>query len=204
MLSAHAQHALTLVQKACSRAQADNMSAIRNQNQQLLNHFLEGLGSASRSPAMKSRLLNKIVRGCLPVLKRSLFASSSALAIVAISALVANGQSPVRDYRHAHERQILDEFTRLLGIPNVASDRENIHRNAQFIIEMMQRRGLNPRLLETSSKETPPAVYGEWKIPGATRSVVFYAHYDGQPTDPKQWTGTMPWQPVWRTAALES
>jgi len=138
------------------------------------------------------------------VLKRTLFASSSALAIVAISAVVANGQSSVRDYRRAHERQILDEFTRLLAVPNVASDRENIRRNAQFIIEMMQRRGLRPRLLETSSKETPPAVYGEWKIPGATRSVVFYAHYDGQPTDPKQWTGTMPWQPVWRTAALES
>src|SRR5713101_8581203 len=98
MLSAHAQHALTLVQKACSRAQADRMSAIRNQNQQSLNHFLDGSGSATRSPAMKSRLLNKVVGGCWPVLKRTLFASSSALAIVAISAVVANGQSPVRDY----------------------------------------------------------------------------------------------------------
>jgi acetylornithine deacetylase/succinyl-diaminopimelate desuccinylase-like protein len=136
--------------------------------------------------------------------KRNLFATSSALAVVAISALVANAQSPVREYRRAHERQILDEFTRLLAIPNVASDRENIRRNAQLILEMMQRRGLNPRLLETASKETPPAVYGEWKAPGATRSILFYAHYDGQPTDPKQWSGTMPWQPVWRTAALES
>ena len=153
---------------------------------------------------MKSRLLKKVVRCCWPVLKRTLFASSSALAIVAISSLIANGQSSVRDYRRAHERQILDEFTRLLAIPNVASDRENIRRNAQLIIEMMQRRGLNPRLLETATKESPPAVYGEWKISGATRSVVFYAHYDGQPTDPKQWTDTMPWQPVWRTAALES
>jgi acetylornithine deacetylase/succinyl-diaminopimelate desuccinylase-like protein len=124
--------------------------------------------------------------------------------LVVLSAIAVNGQPTVRDYRHAHERQILDEFTRLLAIPNVASDRENIRRNAQFIFEMMQRRGLNPRLLETSSKETPPAVYGEWKIPGATRSVIFYAHYDGQPTDPKQWTGTMPWQPTWRSAALES
>jgi acetylornithine deacetylase/succinyl-diaminopimelate desuccinylase-like protein len=117
---------------------------------------------------------------------------------------ISFAQSPIREYRHAHERQILDEFTRLLTIPNVASDAPNIRRNAQFIIEMMKRRGLNPRLLETAARESPPAVYGEWKIPGATRSVVFYAHYDGQPTDPKQWTGTMPWQPVWRSAALES
>ncbi len=116
----------------------------------------------------------------------------------------ASAQSPVRDYRLGHERQILDEFTRFLAIPNVASDRQNIRRNAEFILEMMQRRGLNPSLLETATKESPPAVYGEWKQPGATHSIVLYAHYDGQPTDPKQWTGTLPWQPVWRSAALES
>jgi acetylornithine deacetylase/succinyl-diaminopimelate desuccinylase-like protein len=138
------------------------------------------------------------------MLKRKLFAGSLALTIVAICALAANGQVPVRDYRRAHERQILDEFTRLLAIPNVASDRENIRRNAEFILGMMQRRGLNPRLLETATKESPPAVYGEWQQPGATHTIVLYAHYDGQPTDPKQWTGTLPWQPVWRSAALES
>jgi hypothetical protein len=126
------------------------------------------------------------------------------LAIILATVAGVFGQPSVRDYRRAHERQILDEFTRLLAIPNVAADRDNIRRNAQFILEMMRRRGLNPRLLETKSKETPPAVYGEWKVPGATRSIVFYAHYDGQPTDPKQWTGTMPWQPVWRSGALES
>lgn len=107
-------------------------------------------------------------------------------------------------YRRAHERQIIAEFERLLAIPNVASDLPNIRRNAEFIREMMQRRGLNPRLLETASKSTPPAVYGEWKAPGATHSLIFYAHYDGQPTDPKHWTETLPWQPTWRSAALES
>lgn len=129
---------------------------------------------------------------------------SPALAIMAVSVIAAFGQSPVRDYRRAHERQILSEYTSFLAIPNVASDRENIRRNAQFILEMMRRRGLNPRLLETATKKSPPVVFGEWKAPGATQSIVLYAHYDGQPTDPKQWTGTLPWQPVWRTTSLES
>ena len=67
----------------------------------------------------------------------------------------------------------------------------------------MQKRGLKPRLLEAADKKVPPVVYGEWMTPGATKTVIFYAHYDGQPTDPKDWTGSKPWEPVLRTASLE-
>src|SRR6185295_14911880 len=124
------------------------------------------------------------------------------LFIVAVCSLTA-AQSSVRDYRRAHERQILDEFTRLLALPNIASDRDSIRRNAEFIHEMMQRRGLNPQLLEGKSADTPPAVYGEWKVPGATHSIILYAHYDGQPVDPKAWTASPPFQPTWRTARAD-
>src|SRR5947208_3700386 len=127
-----------------------------------------------------------------------------ALMIVVVCAVAAFAQTSTRDYRRAHEHQILTEFTRLLAIPNVASDRENIRRNAQFILEMMQRRGLNPQLLEAKTKDVPPAVFGEWKAPGATHAIVLYAHYDGQPVDPKQWTASPPFQPTWRSAAFES
>ena len=116
----------------------------------------------------------------------------------------ALAQGSVREYRRAHEHEILREFLELLAIPNVANDRENIRRNAAVIITMMQRRRLQPRLLEASDPTAPPAVYGEWKTPRATRTLIFYAHYDGQPTDPQQWSGSLPWQPVLRTAALEA
>jgi acetylornithine deacetylase/succinyl-diaminopimelate desuccinylase-like protein len=141
-----------------------------------------------------------VVRGCFRVLISLLSAATT----LGLFVQTARSQTSIRVYRRAHERQIIDEFTRLLAIPNIASDRENIRRNAQFILEMMERRGLNPRLLETRSKETPPAVYGEWKVAGATRSIILYAHYDGQPVDPKQWTASPPFQPTWRTAAMES
>src|SRR2546428_1235411 len=124
--------------------------------------------------------------------------------IVIVCTVVAFAQTSTRDYRRAHEHQILSEFTRLLAIPNVASDRENIRRNAQFIVAMIQRRGLNPQLLEAKTKDVPPAVFGEWKAPGATHAIVLYAHYDGQPVDPKQWTASPPFQPTWRSAAMES
>src|SRR2546427_5734285 len=126
------------------------------------------------------------------------------LVIVVVFAVATFARTSTRDYRRAHEHKILSEFTRLLAIPNVASDRENIRRNALFILEMMQRRGLNPQLLEAKTKDVPPAVFGEWKAPGASHAIVIYAHYDGQPVDPKQWTASPPFQPTWRSAAFES
>src|SRR5215212_3641219 len=113
-------------------------------------------------------------------------------------------QEKVREFRQSNEHRILKEFTTLLSIPNVAADTENIRKNASRIMEMMKQRGLDPRLLIVDTPNVPPAVYAEWKTPGAQRTLLFYAHYDGQPTDPKQWTGTLPWQPVFRTAALEA
>jgi acetylornithine deacetylase/succinyl-diaminopimelate desuccinylase-like protein len=135
----------------------------------------------------------------------NIFKNLSALAVtlLLVQSLVL-AQGSVRDYRRAHEHEILREFMELLAIPNVASDRENIRRNAAAILNLMQHRKLAPRLLETTDPSVPPVVYGEWKTPGATRTLIFYAHYDGQPTDPKQWTGTLPWQPVLRSAPLEA
>jgi acetylornithine deacetylase/succinyl-diaminopimelate desuccinylase-like protein len=113
-------------------------------------------------------------------------------------------QEKVREYRQSNEHRLLKEFTTLLSIPNVAADIENVRKNAALIVEMMKQRGLNPRLLEGSTPNTPPVVYGELKTPGAQRTILLYAHYDGQPTDPKQWSGTLPWQPTFRSAALEA
>jgi len=128
--------------------------------------------------------------------------STLALALLLVQS-TATAQNPIREYRRAHEHAILKEFMDLLAIPNVASDQENIRRNAAALVAMMQRRKLQPRLLEATDKSAPPAVYGEWTTPGATRTLIFYAHYDGQPTDPRAWTGTLPWGPQLRRAALE-
>ena len=128
--------------------------------------------------------------------------STSVLMLLLFHSL-ALADNPIREYRRAHEHAILKEFMDLLAIPNVASDQENIRRNAAALVAMMQRRNLQPRLLEASDKSAPPAVYGEWITPGAKRTLIFYAHYDGQPTDARYWTGTLPWAPQLRRAALE-
>ena len=115
----------------------------------------------------------------------------------------ASAQSEVRRYVSANEHRIVAEFMELLSIPNLASDSIGIARNASFISAMLEKRGLAPQLLTGSDPKTPPLVYGEWRSPGATRTIVLYAHYDGQPTNPAKWTDSQPWTPVLRSAAVE-
>jgi acetylornithine deacetylase/succinyl-diaminopimelate desuccinylase-like protein len=99
----------------------------------------------------------------------------------------------VRAWRRAHQAAILREFADFLALPNLASDGESIRRNAAHIVGMLERRGVRARLLEAGGG--PPAVYGELLAPGAERTILVYAHYDGQPVDPARWTSP-PWTPV--------
>jgi acetylornithine deacetylase/succinyl-diaminopimelate desuccinylase-like protein len=103
----------------------------------------------------------------------------------------------VRAWRVAHEKEIVRELADLVAHPNVASHREDVERNADRLIALLGRRGIEARRLTAGN--APPAVYGELKSPGATQTFVFYAHYDGQPADPADWGGADPWTPVLRT-----
>jgi len=126
------------------------------------------------------------------VLQAFLQAQSNPAAAIAAKA--------AKQWRQQHERAIVDEFVALLSIPNIAADRANIQRNADLIAKMMEKRGVTPKLVSVPGSN--PVVFGEIKTPGATRTLVFYAHYDGQPLDPKEWA-TPPFSPVLRDKSLE-
>lgn len=100
-----------------------------------------------------------------------------------------------RKWRSEHERAILQEFSDLLAIPNLASDRPNIQRNAAAIRAMLEKRHLTTQLLMLG--DAPPIVVGDLAAPDAQRTIAFYAHYDGQPVDPARWKSD-PWKPVMR------
>jgi acetylornithine deacetylase/succinyl-diaminopimelate desuccinylase-like protein len=111
------------------------------------------------------------------------------------TALLAQTPKQAADqWRAAHEQQILQEFTTLLAIPNVASDKANIQRNADVLVAMLQRRHVDAKLLTAAGSN--PVVYDEIKTPGARHTIVFYAHYDGQPVNPDDWETRAPFTPV--------
>ncbi|HZM51655.1 MAG TPA: M20/M25/M40 family metallo-hydrolase, partial [Vicinamibacteria bacterium] len=131
-------------------------------------------------------------------------AAFAATTQMAAAAVVASDAATLGDRVRAHTEsrqvEILRELAALVAIPNLASDASRIRENVAAIAAMLERRGVATRLLEVES--APPAVYGELNVAGASRTVVFYAHYDGQPVDPTQWTGN-PWTPVLRDGRLE-
>jgi len=127
----------------------------------------------------------------------------AALLALALAALAQAQPNPAaaaaHQWRAAHEQAILAEFMDLLAIPNLASDQPNIRRNAAAVSAMLEKRGVKTQLLEVPG--APPVVFGAIESRGAARTVIFYAHYDGQPLDPKEWA-TPPWQPVLREGRI--
>lgn len=121
-----------------------------------------------------------------------------------LSFLVAqflSAQSPeilsIRKYGKENAGNIIQEFSELLSLPNVAADPAGQQKTAAFIMTMMNKRGIQKvQLLNASTPGVPPAVYGEVMVPGAKQTLIFYAHYDGQPVNPAQWAkGLDPFQP---------
>ena len=126
------------------------------------------------------------------------------LAFLLLPAIAAAQTDPAaqaaRQWRQQHERAIVNELVALLAVPNVSSDKPNIQRNAELIAKMIEARGLAAKLVSVPGGN--PVVVTEIRAPGATRTIGLYAHYDGQPLDPKEWTSP-PFEPTLRDRPVE-
>ncbi|HUQ87122.1 MAG TPA: M20/M25/M40 family metallo-hydrolase [Vicinamibacterales bacterium] len=106
----------------------------------------------------------------------------------------------VSDYVRRHQGEIVRELLALVAIPNHRADLPNIKRNAELLRQMLERRGMKPEVWDTP---TAPLVYGERLVPGATRTILFYIHFDGQPVDKAAWKQDDPFKPIVRAGSLE-
>ena len=102
----------------------------------------------------------------------------------------------VRAWRSAHEAEIVGHLVDLTRIRSIAADPAGLQAAADRLQGELTRRGFETRQL-SAGPGTPPVVYGALGSPKAKRTVVFYAHYDGQPVAPAQWRSD-PFEPVMR------
>ena len=123
------------------------------------------------------------------------------LAAVCGTGLIA--AAPLRDdvdrYRVANEAVIVRALADMIAIESVAANPAGLQQQADALVKALGARGFAARTLD--GRGGPPLVFGELATPGATRTVVFYAHYDGQPVVPAQWA-TPPFSPVLRSASI--
>ncbi|MBL7792469.1 MAG: M20/M25/M40 family metallo-hydrolase [Saprospiraceae bacterium] len=111
----------------------------------------------------------------------------------------------IRADHQSRHRDLLKEYMDFLAIPNTMNDPAQLQANAEYVAGMMKKRGIqNVRLLHADTEGAIPAVYGEVLTPGATRTLIFYAHYDGQPVNPDKWAeGLSPFKPQLAGAPLD-
>ena len=127
--------------------------------------------------------------------------SSVVAAALAATLAAQSGPDLVTRYREANGPRILRDFATLLTYPNRARDTADIERAAGYIRDQLLAAGVKAELLRLDG--APPIVYGMVTVPGATRTLGLYVHYDGQRVDPKAWAHP-PFEPTLYTRAMEA
>lgn len=118
------------------------------------------------------------------------------LALLVVTPVAAQElRQEIATYIDEHQKPILAELWQAVSIPAVAADTENARRKAGFLLERFRERGFDAELLETDGN---PLVWAERTVAGTERTLLLYAHYDGQPVDPSRWEQDDPFRPVLR------
>ena len=123
---------------------------------------------------------------------RGLVAAAVVLGGVALSAAPSPAVIKVREWRAAHERQILAELLQLVSLPNIASNQADILKNADLLTAMFEKRGFTINRIVTPGS---PVLVARRDAANAVGTLTFYMHYDGQPTEAKDWTMGAPFAP---------
>ncbi|MFM1928915.1 MAG: hypothetical protein RL387_243 [Bacteroidota bacterium] len=139
---------------------------------------------------------------------KKIIASLIAFIVLIASVNISFAQTPQEKINKAidqNQHQLVKEFTTLLSIPNVAANPAGLKENAHWLMQYMQEKGIEHiSLLNTDNDNAPPVVYGEVKVPGAKETIIFYAHYDGQPVDTTKWfKGVHPFKPSLYSASID-
>jgi acetylornithine deacetylase/succinyl-diaminopimelate desuccinylase-like protein len=123
---------------------------------------------------------------------------SKAIAIAALAATSLTAASStdvirVREWRAKNERQIVAELIQLASLPNIASHKPDIIKNADVLTATFEKRGFSVKRIDTPGS---PILVAERTAAKPVGRLMFYLHYDGQPTDAKDWTIGQPFAPA--------
>ncbi len=116
------------------------------------------------------------------------------------AAFASDASKSIEDYISDNAHRIVGDFRDLLSLPNVAANRTDMNKNARWITDYIASRGFTS---ETVSAGGAPYIIAEKKVPGATKTVLIYAHFDGQPVAAENWASP-PFEPTLRDDTIEN
>lgn len=97
-------------------------------------------------------------------------------------------------------RAIVEGLVELVRLNSVSQNPAGVRATGAWLAAAMRARGLDGRVLETGGN---PVVFGERRVPGATRTVLLYCHYDTKPVPSQGWLQPDPLEPVFRRGLAE-
>ena len=103
----------------------------------------------------------------------------------------------MKEYIAKNRDRFFEELFSLLRIPSVSAQsehKEDMQRCANRLTELLLEAGADTA--EVFPTAGHPVVYASKTIPGATRTVLVYGHYDVQPPEPLELWRTDPFEPV--------
>lgn len=106
----------------------------------------------------------------------------------------------VRESINRNRVEILEELMEFLTLPNVSGNLDDILENARHLQKLMERRGIRTQIVD---QERAPLVIGHIEFENAQRTLLLYAHYDGQAVDESRWVDSKPFAPILRDGTLE-
>ena len=129
---------------------------------------------------------------------------TAALALLGLASSGAFAQSPTEIARQHHQAKaitIVTDFREFLSIPNVASNLTDMKDNAAFIQNYIASRGFTSKVVSAGGA---PYVVAERPGSDDAPTVLVYAHFDGQPVIPSQWSSP-PFEPtLWTDNPLQA
>jgi acetylornithine deacetylase/succinyl-diaminopimelate desuccinylase-like protein len=100
----------------------------------------------------------------------------------------------------SRRRAIVEGFVDFLRRESVSQEPAKVRATGEWLAAALRARHLEGRVLETGGN---PAVFGERRVPGATRTVLIYCHYDTKPIPTAGWLQPSPLEPVFRRGLAE-
>ncbi len=95
----------------------------------------------------------------------------------------------------SRRRAIVEGLVEFVRLNSVSQESARVRATGEWLAAALRARGLHGRLLETGGN---PVVFGERRVPGATRTLLIYCHYDTKPIPQTGWRQPNPIEPVFR------